>query len=127
MPRAYSSRYREKLDATAGREPPLLLREITHPDLAAPIRIANAPQDLVSQGNLFAAFAFRATLPDDLDQGLPRAQLAVDNIGRELTHWLEDSAGGADASVRLMQVLRSDPDTIEWEVRLTLKNVQMDV
>lgn len=127
MPRDYSAKYKETVSSTGAREAPLLLLEITHPQLGSPVRVVNDNQDLLSNGLLFVAMAFRVTPPDDLEQGLPRASLAVDNIGRELTQWIEGSAGGADAQVRMMQVLRSDPDTIEWEVTLTMKNLEMDM
>lgn len=127
MPRNYSRPYKEMINATGAGEAPLTLLEITHPDLASPVRVVNDVQDLVSNGNTFTALAFRVTLPDDLDSGQPRAQLAVDNVGRDLTSWIEASAGAAGAAVRLMQVRRSAPNTIEWEVTLDLNNVSMNM
>jgi hypothetical protein len=124
--RDYSSSARRKINATSG-EAPVVLLEITHPDLEAPIRVAQDNQDLLHQGNLFVAFAFEIDLPDDQDKQTPRASIAMDNVGRELTQWLEASDGGDGAQVRVMQVMRSDPDVVEWEVTLDLSNVSMDV
>jgi hypothetical protein len=53
---------------------------------------------------------------------MPQAQLEVDNIGRNLTQWLEFSRGGQGARCRIMQVLRSDPDNIEFDMTLDLTN-----
>jgi len=125
MAKGYSSTLKEQLNSTSATETPLLLLEIDHPDLAAPVRVVNDNQDLVHLGNTFTAMAFRATLPDDREEGMPRARLAIDNVGKELVAWLEASGGGQGATVRMMQVLRSAPDTIEWEVTMDLSNLSM--
>lgn len=75
----------------------------------------------------FMACGFRYTLPDDLEQGNARARVAIDNVGRELVQWLELSNGGDGATVRMMQVRPSDPDTIEWETTMVLSNVSQSV
>lgn len=127
MAKPYTRRFQEVIHATGAKEVPLLLLEINHVDLTTPIRVVNDNQDLVHNGNTFTAMAFRATLPDDLEQGNPRATLAVDNVGRELVGWLELSGGGRGATVRMIQVLRSAPNTIEWEVTLDLNDVQINL
>jgi hypothetical protein len=69
-------------------------------------------------------------LPDDREGQMPRAELMIDNVGKDLVEPLEASNGGEGATVRIMEVLRSDPDTIEWEATLDLKSVrfvQMEV
>ncbi len=125
MAKPYSNKLRETINSTSAQETPLLLLEIDHPDLAAPIRIVNDNQDLVHLGNTFTAMAFRATLPEDIEEGMPRARLSIDNVGKEMVAWLEASGGGQGATVRMMQVLRSAPDTIEWEVTMDLTNLSM--
>lgn len=120
-----SSTYKEALNDIGGQSP-LLLLEITHPDLAAPVRIVNDNQDLVSNGNTFLACAFRAALPDDISQGQPRATLAIDNVGSVLTQWIESSGGGEGAQVRMMQALRSDPDTLEIDITLGITDIKMN-
>ena len=127
MPRDYSDTFKEVANSTGAAEAPLLLLEITHADLSQPIRVVNDNQDLVSNGDTYIAMAFRARLPDDLEQGLPRATLAIDNVGRLLTDWIESSGGGQGAQVRMMQVLRSDPDTIEFDITMDLSNVSMNM
>jgi hypothetical protein len=127
MPRNYSSGAKETINATGAAETLLLLLEITHPDLGSPVRVVNDNQDLTSNGNLFVGIAFDATLPDEPTEGMPRASLAIDNVGKDLVAWLETSAGGQGAQVRMMQVRRSVPNTIEWEVTMELSNVSMDM
>lgn len=126
MPRNYSAHFRDRTGASSGQEP-LYLLEITHPQLAVPVRVVNDNQDLVSNGNTFTAMAFRISLPDDVAQQMPRAQLAIDNIGRELTQWLEASNGGQGAQVRVMQVMRDTPNVIEADYTLDLLNVKQTV
>jgi len=120
---AYSTHFRERTASLSG-EAPVVLLEITHPQLLVPARVVNDTADLVSNGNLFVACGFSVTLPDDFDKQLPRAQLAIDNVGRELTQWLEASNGGRGAQVRLMQVMRDTPDVLECDLLLDLKNVK---
>lgn len=126
MPRSYTAPARRNLLATSADEPFLVLLEITHPELTVPIRVVNDSQNIVVEGDEFIACAFRITLPDDIDQQVPEARLEVDNIGRELTQWLEYSQGGKGAKCRIMQVLRSDPDTVEFDMTLDLSGLSVD-
>ncbi len=126
MPKDYSSNAKADLLAVAG-EAPLLCLEITHSGLATPIRVVNDNEDITSNGDTFTALAFRCKLPDDLEGQLPRAELAVDNVGKELVQWLEASNGGEGAQVKMMQIRRADPNTVEWEQDLDLTNVKMNV
>jgi len=119
----YSANFREKTAATSGEEP-LYLMEITHPQLEIPVRVVRDTVDLVSNGETFVAFAFDIQLPDDVAGQLPRCPIRIDNVGRELTQWLDASSGGIGSQVRVMQVMRDDPDTIEFDVTLDLLNVK---
>ena len=125
MARNYTAGFRSTINSTGAKEAPLLLLEISHPGLTTPIRVVNDMQDLVSNALTYTALPFRARLPDDLEQGLPRAELSVDNIGKELVQWLEASGGGQGASCRMMQVMRSAPNVIEFEITLDLTNLHM--
>jgi len=124
MPVTHSAAYLRAINATSADESPLDLAEIDHPTFEEPIRIVNDSQDLVSNGETFIALYFRCRRPDDREGQAPQAELVVDNVGEELMAPLEHSNGGEGATVRLMEVLRSDPDTIEWEATMNLKNVR---
>lgn len=126
MPKNYSAAYMETVRRTSADEAPLILLDITHPGLTEPARVVNDTADVVSFGNTYTALAFDIALPDDPEEGLPRAMLAIDNVGRVLTQWIESSNGGRGAKVRIMQILRSNPNVIEWEVTLDLSNVRLD-
>jgi hypothetical protein len=130
MPKPHSAAYHRTINATSADESPLLLLEIDHPDFSQPIRVVNDTQDLVSNANTYVGIFFHCKLPDDREGQMPRAELMIDNVGKDLVEPLEASNGGEGATVRIMEVLRSDPDTIEWEATLDLKSVrfvQMEV
>lgn len=123
MPRAYSAAYRSTLAATSAPEAPLILLQIDHAGLATPVRVVNDTQDITSNGNTYVACPFRCELPDDFEGQLPRARLAVDNVGRELMYWIESSGGGSGSTVTFAQVMRSRPDVVEWSITMNLYNV----
>lgn len=123
---SYSVPARRNLLATTPSDPFLVLLEISHPDLIIPIRVVNNTVNFTSQGNEFIAIPFEITLPDSKDQQVPKARLTVDNIGRELTQWLEVSQGGKGAKCRIMQVLASDPDTIEFDMTMDLTGLSIN-
>lgn len=125
MPRNYSAAYKSTLAQTSAPEAPLILLEITHPDLALPVRVVNDTQDVTSNGDLYVAVPFRCELPDDLENQQPKARLAIDNVGRDLVYWLEISGGGEGSSVHVMQIMRSAPDVVEWEITMQLANVRI--
>ena len=127
MPRAYSAEYKSTLAVTSAPEAPLILLEITHAGLVTPVRVVNDTQNLTSNGNEYIACAFRCTLPDDFENQLPKATLSVDNVGKELMYWIETSAGGYGAKAHFMQVMRSRPNQIEWEITINLSNVKATV
>lgn len=121
--RTYSSAARSNLLATSADEPFLILLEITHSALVTPIRVVNDVQNITVGGNVYTALPFRVTLPDDVKGQIPQAKLEIDNIGRELTQWLEVSGGGQGAKCKIMQVMRSDLSTIEFQITLDLTNL----
>jgi len=124
--RDYSTTSRRGMNATSGFAP-LLCLEISHADLSSPIRVVHDNQDVTHGGNTFVAIDFSIDLPDDQDRQIPSAQVGIDNVGRELTKWLEASNGGEGATCRILQLQRVDPEVVEWECILDFKNVKMDL
>lgn len=121
-----SERYKRALGAVSSSDVAVVLLEITHPDMPEPARVVRDTQNLVSNGNTFIATAFDFTFPDDKGSSAPRAELVVDNVGRELMSWIDMSKGGRGAEVRLMVVLRATPDVIEADFRLGLERIVVD-
>lgn len=126
MARAYSPEYKSTLAAVSAPEAPLVLLEINHVDLVAPIRVVNDTQNITSNGNTFTAYPFKFILPSDYENQLPKAKIAIDNIGRDLMEWIESSGGAAGATIRFMQIMRSRPNQIEWEITMSLYNLQVN-
>lgn len=79
------------------------------------------------QPRTFVACAFRIQLPDDISKSIPQVPISIDNVGRELTQFLEQSNGGKGATVRIMQVMRDTPDVIEQEYTLLLTGVRQNM
>lgn len=126
MARTLSTDAKKLIHSVNANELPIVLLEISHADLVTPVRVVNDNSDVVHNGDTFLALAFRITMPDDLKESPPRASLAVDNIGKELVSWLEMSNGGEGATCRMIQILRSNPNVVEWETTLNLNNVGMN-
>lgn len=125
MTRSLSSAAARNVLTTSADEPLLAAIEITHPGLEVPARFVNDTLDITIEGNTFFACRFDLTLPDDQDEQVPQARLEVDNIGRELTQWLEQSQGGAGAKCRIIMVLRSAPSNIEFDMTLDLTGLEI--
>lgn len=123
MARTHSSQFKSTIAAVSSEESPLILVEISHPALTAPVRVINDTQDLTSNGNLFIACPFRFSMPDDFEGQIPKAKIAVDNIGRDLMYWIETSGGGEGSTIHIMQIMRSRPDLIEWDQTFSMFNV----
>jgi hypothetical protein len=123
MARSYSSEYKSTLAKVSGEETPLVLLRIDHPDLTQPIRVVNDTQNLTSNGFEFIAFPFRAVLPDDFENQLPKALLQIDNVGRDLMFWIESTDGGLGSTATFQQVMRSRPNQVEWEITMSMFNI----
>lgn len=124
MARAYSDVYKSTLAEVSAPEAPLLLLEINHPELPSPVRVVNDTQNITSNGNLYLGFAFRFVLPSDYENQLPKARIAIDNVGKDLMQWIETSDGGAGSTVQLSTIMRSRPNQIEWTITMSMFNIQ---
>lgn len=126
MAKAYSAEYKSTLAAVSAPEAPLILLVINHADLASPIRVVNDTQNITSNGNTYIGYPFRFILPNDYENQLPKAKLAIDNVGRDLMEWIESSGGAAGTTVTFMQIMRSRPNQIEWQITMSLYNVSVN-
>lgn len=92
-------------------ECPIVLLEIDHADLAAPIRVTSDAVDTVHLGNTYMAFPFAIAFPDDTDDVPPTSRLIIDNVDRQVVQAIRNITSSPD--VTMWMVLASDPDTIE--------------
>lgn len=125
MAKTYSTTYFETTNSMEGKEFPLILLEVTHADLPSAIRVVNDRTDLVHNGDTFVRMGFDITLPDDPESGTPEARLTMDNVGREMVSWLEIADWNNPTTVRIIQVLRSAPNIVEWDITMGMKNISM--
>ena len=100
--------------------------EIRHAAVAAPVRVVNDTEERTIEGNRYVALRFDARLADDVEGQAPQAELAIDNVGRDLTQWLEAAQGGTGATVRVLQVLDIDDPPVEWELTMDVAGVAVD-
>lgn len=104
----------------------LYLLTITGGGISAPVRLVNDSRELVSGGNTFLPLPFELVLPKDAAKEVPRAQLRMDNIGRELVTELEALEPGAELMATIQVVYRSTPNAIEHEFTAPLGGVRVD-
>lgn len=123
MSKTVSTALRDRIMRTSAPEYPLTLLEISHSGLATPVRVVRDNLDITSNGNTYLAAAFRFVMPDDQEDQAPRASIAIDNVGKELMQWLEASGGGQGARVKIMQVLRSAPNTVDLQIEMDIISV----
>lgn len=125
MPRNFTNTLKANLIRTSVDESPIVLIEISNPLLSNPIRLVRDNKDVVSNGITYTACMFDVSLPSEQEKEMPKATLAVDNVSRTLTRFFEQLQGGPDTSVRFIQILRSDPDVLEYDITLDLVNVSV--
>lgn len=93
----------------------LELMVIEHESFASPIRIVSDTRDWVIGGNTYVALPFGLKLPTQAQQENPRAQIRIDNVGRELTSAIEALPVGASLIATLQVVSRATPTVIDYE------------
>jgi hypothetical protein len=64
----------------------LVRLKVDHPDLSNPLRFVNDKVDHTDgSSNVWSAFPFQAVLPDDVEDTVPKAEVIVSNVSRDLT------------------------------------------
>lgn len=111
MSRELSTPATEALTAPYTDEQIVVLVEITHADLAAPIRVVNDTQDLDVDGDTYSACPMRIRLPGEREDQIPAAQLVIDNVDRSIVAALPQVID--PPTVTFTVVLRSSPTTAE--------------
>lgn len=112
------------LRASSPDETLITALEIRHPLADGPLRVVDAGEDRRIEGHHYVALHFEARLADDREGRMPQAEIAMDNVGREATRWIEQCGGGNGATVRIMQLLDDRDGTIEWEMTLDVASLR---
>lgn len=125
MTRTVSSGTRSALFAQQSSDAFVILLTFTHGDLATPLRVCSNDQDVISRGDLFVAYPFDLTLPDDNEVRTPRARLTIDNVDRQIVATLRALAS---SPVLTLEVVRAaEPDVVEaFFYDFRLRNVRYD-
>lgn len=105
----------------------LELLTITGGGIVVPVRLVNDTRAVTSQGQEFIALPFELVLPKDAAKETPRAQLRIDNVGRELTRELEALPPGAELNAVIQIVYRATPDVVEYEFTAPLSGVRANM
>lgn len=103
----------------------LVLLEINHPFLTAPVRLVNDNLNFTFGGEVFLAMPFKFDRQDDIKGELPVIRLEVPNVGRGMIKWIDGSGGGAGATFAVILARRSDPSYIEEQLNLNIQNVSI--
>lgn len=101
----------------------LVLIEISNSLISEPVRLVNDSKNLVSQGHDFVAMPFRATRQSDVQGELPKVNLTIPNVGRELVKWIDSSGGGRGSEIKVMLARRSRPDDHEETLYFSVQSV----
>ena len=122
-----SARYRRAVRSVDPGDLVLTALELTHPVAAEPVRVVNDTEERTIEGNSYVGLPFGVQWPAQ-GQARPAARIWVDNVGRDLTQWIEASQGFLAGRVRVMQVLAETGD-VEQEITLDASGatVEQDV
>lgn len=103
----------------------LELMVIDHASFASPVRIVNDTRDWVIGGHTYVALPFGVKLPTQAQQENPRAQIRIDNVGRELTSAIEGLPVGASLLATLQLVSRATPTVVDYEFIAQLSSINI--
>mgnify|MGYP003405271219 CR=1 FL=1 len=102
---------------------------ISHDDLEEPIRVidntVNVTRTIGAEDFVFIAFPFEITLPDDQADSVPKAQLTIDNVSREVAQLIRSITTPPTVTIEVVRI----SDVNEVEVTLPdfqLRNVEWD-
>lgn len=104
----------------------LHLLEITGDGIPAPVRLVNDTRNVVHLGNTYVGIRFALILPKQADREIPRAQIRVDNVGRELVEDLEALPPGAELWATIKVVHRKTPDVVDFRFTAPMSGVSVD-
>ena len=104
----------------------LVLLTIEHPDLDPPIHVVNNTVNVTSNGITYAGFPFEIALPESPENGPPRAELTISNVGREIGQAIRSV--GSPPAVSIQVIRQETPDVVEaLHQNMKLTGVTYDV
>lgn len=115
----------EKLQRVTDADGVLVLLEMSAPSFGATLRLVNDTRDWISGGQTYIGFPFRFKAPNDVAGVVPRAQLEIDNVGREMTADLEGLQPNEIITATVKIADKADPDTIFQSIPLPVTRVSV--
>ena len=121
----FSNNFKINVNRLNAQESVIILLEITHPLITETIRLVRDNCDVVSNGNTYNAMSFDFKRQDDVQGEVPKVNLIVQNVGRSLVKWIDQSGGGKDAEIKALLIRRSTPNMIEETVKLQIERISI--
>lgn len=90
------------------------------------VYLVNDSQNWIIDGNTYIALPFRIKLPSNLQNENPRAQLQIDNVGRELSVILESLPVGGSITAIISVASRATPYINEYEFVSQLSGIALN-
>jgi hypothetical protein len=122
-----SNAARKQLQRVDDPDGMLLLVLIDHASFAGGIRVVQDTRDWTIGGTSFIGLPLAIKLPQDVSKEATRAQLSIDNVGRDLLAEVEGLPPGASLDVMLRLVSRAAPEVTEWEYMAGASVAEVDV
>lgn len=116
---------RASLQSTSDNQGVLEMLVVDHSSFATPLRMVNDTRDWVIDGVTFIALPFSLKLPSSVQKESPRAQLQLDNVGREMTAMFEALPVGAALVATIRLASRATPSVIDYEFVAQLSGISV--
>ena len=97
--------------------------ELSGGGLSEPVRLVADTRDLQSEGHTWVGLPFSVQMPRQADKEIPRAQIVIDNVGRELTADLEDMPPSSELMATISVVHRKTPDVVDYRFKAPVGSV----
>lgn len=119
----FSQGFKINVNRLNAEESALVLLEIDHPLISDTIRLVRDNKDLISNGENYHAMSFDFKRQDDVQGEVPKVTLQIQNVGRSLVKWIDQSGGGKDAEISALLVRRSTPNLVEERIKLQIERI----
>lgn len=116
-----SAELKRAVSGTTTDEVFVTLITIGHSSFTEPIRVCDNGENLLSNGETFEAYPFRAPRPDEDKDQLPRPRIQIDNVSPDIIAEIRAADPTEQPTVTAEIVLASTPSIIErgpYELKL---------
>lgn len=110
MSRTLSTAAVRELLAQNSGEVFLVLLTLSHPSMTT-LRVVSNTVNITSRGNLYTAFPFEITLPQDLSEELRPVRLSISNVDRRLIDEIRTIASPITVTMEI--ITAGAPNTVE--------------